>query len=137
MASLLGNFSAKLAIQRLADRDGARRQAFAFFNFNLKAEALILAALGLHWPRVRGDENGGDMVLCPTRPLILSHRSFRIIRGTAGRGPRKSHATIILLAAEDSDVLSTSREQKHLLHHRSHCRYRHRPQSARRVLAQG
>ena len=49
---------------------------------------------------------------------------------------RKSHATIILLAAGDSDVLSTIREQKHLLHHRSHCRYRHRPQSAPRVLAQ-
>jgi len=32
----------------------ARR--FAFFNFNLKAEALILAALGLRWPRVRGNE---------------------------------------------------------------------------------
>jgi len=43
----------------------------------------------------------------------------------------------ILLAAGDSDVLSTIREQKHLLHHRSHCRYRHRPQSAPRVLAQG
>jgi hypothetical protein len=36
MAILLGNFSAKLAIQRLADRDSARRQAFALFNFNLK-----------------------------------------------------------------------------------------------------
>jgi hypothetical protein len=35
------------------------------------------------------------------------------------------------------DVLSTIREQKYLLHHRSHCRYRHRPQSARLVLAQG
>ncbi len=46
-------------------------------------------------------------------------------------------STIYLLAAGDSDVLSTIREQKHLLHHRSHCRYRHRPQSARRVLAQG
>ena len=40
----------------------ARR--FAFFNFNLKAEALILAALGLRWPRVRGNENGGNVVLC-------------------------------------------------------------------------
>jgi hypothetical protein len=59
-------------------------------------------------------------------------------RGTAGCGGRRqSHATIILLAAEDGDVLSTIREQKHLLHHRSHCRYRHRPQSAPRVLAQG
>jgi hypothetical protein len=45
--------------------------------------------------------------------------------------------TIMLLAAGDSDVLSTICEQKHLLHHRSHCCYRHRPQSARRVLAQG
>ena len=44
---------------------------------------------------------------------------------------------IILLAAGDSDVLSTIREQKHLLHHRSHCRYRDCPQSAPRVLAQG
>jgi hypothetical protein len=33
----------------------------------------------------------------------------------------------ILLAAGDGDVLSTIREQKHLLHHRSHCCYRHRP----------
>jgi hypothetical protein len=32
----------------------ARR--FVFFDFNLKAKALILAALGLHWPRVRGNE---------------------------------------------------------------------------------
>jgi hypothetical protein len=32
----------------------ARR--FVFFDFNLKAEALILAALGLRWPRVRGNE---------------------------------------------------------------------------------
>ena len=36
---------------------------------------------------------------------------------------------------QGSDVLSTIREQKYLLHHRSHCRYRHRPQSAPRVLA--
>ena len=36
----------------------ARR--FVFFDFNLKAEALILAALGLRWPRVRGNENGGN-----------------------------------------------------------------------------
>ena len=64
MASLLGNFRAKLAIQRLADRDSARRQAFCFFDFNLKAEALILAALRLRWPRVRGNENGGNLVLC-------------------------------------------------------------------------
>jgi hypothetical protein len=32
----------------------ARR--FVLFDFNLKAEALILAALGLRWPRVRGNE---------------------------------------------------------------------------------
>jgi hypothetical protein len=42
-----------------------------------------------------------------------------------------------LLAAGDSDVLSTIREQKHLLHHWSHCRYRRRSQSAPPVLAQG
>jgi hypothetical protein len=47
------------------------------------------------------------------------------------------HSATILLAAGDGDVLSTIREQKHLLHHRSHCCYRHRPQSAPRVLAQG
>ena len=41
-----------------------------------------------------------------------------------------------LLAAGDSGVLSTIREQKHLLHHRSHCRYRRRAQTARPVLAQ-
>ena len=34
-----------------------------------------------------------------------------------------------------SDVLPTIREQKYLLHHRSHCRYRRRPQSAPPVLA--
>jgi hypothetical protein len=56
-------------------------------------------------------------------------------RGTAGRGEdRKSHPATIWLAAGDGDVLSTTREQKHLLHHRSHCRYRHCSQSARRVL---
>jgi hypothetical protein len=33
-------------------------------DVNLKAEALILAALGLRWPRVRGNENGGNVVLC-------------------------------------------------------------------------
>jgi hypothetical protein len=42
-----------------------------------------------------------------------------------------------LLAAGDSDVLFTIREQKHLLHHRSHCCYRRRPQIAPPVLAQG
>jgi hypothetical protein len=47
------------------------------------------------------------------------------------------HSATILLATGDGDVLSTIREQKHLLHHRSHCRYRHRPQSTRRVLAPG
>jgi hypothetical protein len=31
----------------------------------------------------------------------------------------------------------TVREQKHLLHHRSHCRYRHRPQIARPLLDPG
>ena len=36
--------------------DSTRRQAFGFSNFNLKAEALILAALELRWPRVRGNE---------------------------------------------------------------------------------
>jgi len=40
-----------------------------------------------------------------------------------------------LPGAQDSDVLSTIREPKHLLHHRSHCRYLHRPQGASRVLA--
>src|SRR5256885_16363548 len=42
----------------------------------------------------------------------------------------------ILLATGDSYVLCTIREQKHLLHHRSHRRYHHSPQSARPVLAQ-
>jgi hypothetical protein len=32
-------------------------------------------------------------------------------------------------------ALFTIREQKYLLHHRSHCRYRRRPQSAPRDLA--
>ena len=71
---------------------------------------------------------------CP----ILSHRSCRMTRGAAGRGGRrKLHATTIFLAVGGSDVLSMIREQKHLLHHRSHCRYRHRPQIARPVLTQG
>jgi hypothetical protein len=39
----------------------ARR--FVFFDFNLKTKALILAALGLRWPHVRGNENGGNVVL--------------------------------------------------------------------------
>jgi hypothetical protein len=39
----------------------ARR--FVFFDFNLKAEALILAALGLRWPRVQGNWNGGNVFL--------------------------------------------------------------------------
>src|SRR4029453_18093190 len=82
-------------------------------------------------------KNGGNGSLSTKSP-ILSPRSFRITRGTAGcRGGPQSHATIILLAAGDSDVLPTIHEQKHLLHHRSHCCYRHRPQSAPRVLAQG
>jgi hypothetical protein len=38
----------------------ARR--FVFFDFNLKAEALILAPLGMRWPRVQGNENGGNVV---------------------------------------------------------------------------
>jgi hypothetical protein len=41
-----------------------------------------------------------------------------------------------LLAAGNSGVLSTIREQN-LLHHRSHCRYHHHPQSAPPILAQG
>ena len=52
-------------------------------------------------------------------------------------GQISRESTTILLAAGDSGVLPTIREQKHLLHHRSHCRYRHRPQSAPRVLAHG
>jgi hypothetical protein len=42
-----------------------------------------------------------------------------------------------MLAAGDGNVLSTMREQKHFLHYRSHCRYRHRPQISRVVLDQG
>jgi hypothetical protein len=56
--------------------------------------ALILAALRLRWPRVRGNEKCGNVVLCPTRSLIVSHRAFGMPRGTAGcGGRRKSHAT--------------------------------------------
>ena len=40
-------------------------------------------------------------------------------------------------SAGTRDVLCTIREQKHLLHHRSRCRYRYRPQSAAPVLVQG
>ena len=47
------------------------------------------------------------------------------------------HSATLLLAAGDGDVLSTIREQEHLLHHRSDCRYRYRPQGAPRVLDQG
>jgi hypothetical protein len=43
----------------------------------------------------------------------------------------------LLLATRIATCYPRTREQKHLLHHRSHCRYRHRPQSAPRVLAQG
>jgi hypothetical protein len=38
---------------------------------------------------------------------------------------------------QSTAVLSTTCEQKHLLHYRSHCRHRHRPQSAPLVLARG
>jgi hypothetical protein len=44
----LVDFRPKLAIQRLAERDSARRQAFLLSLIStLKAEALILAPLGL------------------------------------------------------------------------------------------
>jgi hypothetical protein len=113
----------------------ARR--FVFFDFNLKTEALILAALGLRWPRVRGNEKWRKRFFVYQISDSLT-QIIRITRGTPGRSGRpQSHATIILLAAGDRDVLPTIREQKHLLHHRSGCRYRHRPQSAPRVLAQG
>jgi hypothetical protein len=72
----------------------------------------------------------------PDEPGRRRSRGVYWTRGTH-RGGRKSHATTILLALGGSDVLSMIREQKHLLHHRSHCRYRHRPQSARPVLAEG
>jgi hypothetical protein len=43
-----------------------------------------------------------------------------------------------IVAAGHSDVLPKIRGHKrHSLRHRSHCRYRHRPQSAPPVLAQG
>jgi hypothetical protein len=42
-----------------------------------------------------------------------------------------------LLAAGDSDVLSTIREQKHLLHHWSHCSYHRCAQSAPPLLGEG
>jgi hypothetical protein len=72
----------------------------------------------------------------PDEPGRRRSRGVYWTRGTPWR-KRKSHATTILLALGGSDVLSMIREQKHLLHHRSHCRYRHRPQSARPVLAEG
>ena len=67
----------------------ARR--FVFFDFNLKAKALILAALGVALAL------GGNGSLS-TKSSILSPRSFRITRGTAGcRGRPQSHATIYCL----------------------------------------
>jgi hypothetical protein len=70
----------------------ARR--FAFFEFNLKAKALILAVLGLRWHRLRGNEKWRKRISFSTKSPILSPRSFRITRGTARRGGRrKSHAT--------------------------------------------
>jgi len=39
---LLGNLRTKLAIQRLAGRDKARRQAFCFVDLNLEAIAAVL-----------------------------------------------------------------------------------------------
>jgi len=115
----------------------ARR--FVFFDFNLKAEALILAPLGLRWPRVRGNEKWRKRSSLSTRFPILTQTIQDEPRHC--RAWRKTEITCdkptptILLAAGDSDVLSTIREQKHLLHHRSHCRYCHRPQSAPRLLA--
>jgi hypothetical protein len=44
---LLGNLKTKLAIHRLADQTLLAARRFVFFDFNLKVEARILAALGL------------------------------------------------------------------------------------------
>ena len=113
----------------------ARR--FAFFDFNLKAQGLILLRLGCAGFAHEANEKWRKRSSLSTRsPISLT----QIIQDDSGGPPGveedENHATIILLAAGDSGLLSTIREQKHLLHHRSHCRYRHRPQSAPRVLAQ-
>jgi len=65
----------------------ARR--FVFFDFNLKAEALILVALASRtkqrkWPNV---------VLCLPDLRFLSHRSFRMTRGTAGAWRKRGNHT--------------------------------------------
>ena len=44
----------------------ARR--FAFFNFNLKAKALIFACAWVALASVRGNEKGGNVVLCLPDP---------------------------------------------------------------------
>ena len=114
----------------------ARR--FAFFDSNLKAEALILLRLGCAGFAHEANEKWRKRSSLSTRSPISLTQIIQDDRGHR-RVWRKAKITRddILLAAGDSDVLSTIREQKHLLHHRSHCRYRHRPQSAPRVLAQG
>ena len=108
---------------------------FAFFEFNLKAAALILAPLGVALISLTRVKNGGNVVFCSPDSPILSHQIIQDDPRHAGRGEdRKSHPATILLAAGDGDVLSTTREQKHLLHHRGHRRYRHCSQIAPRVL---
>ena len=71
------------------------------------------------------------------RPRIAVYAP--VSRSAGAQAPRSSVSRCAdeMLAAAYSDVLSTIREQKYFLHHRSHCRYRRRPQGARPVLAQG
>jgi hypothetical protein len=53
--------------------DSTRRQAFGFSNFNLKAEALILAALGLPGLACEATKSR-KRSSCSTRWPILSRR---------------------------------------------------------------
>ena len=50
-------------------------------------------------------------------------------------GTNSTESLTIFARHRGGNPLFTIREQKYLLHHRSHCRYHRRPKSAQRVLA--
>jgi hypothetical protein len=65
---------------------------FAFFEFNLKAAALILAPLGVALISLTRVKNGGNVVFCSPDSPILSHQIIQDDPRHAGRGEdRKSH----------------------------------------------
>ena len=117
------------------------------YNFRTSAARRRPIAVSLRTDRKQRLLSSYDSIVSRARPMRHPENQFSGVAnpGHEQQDHRSAHnfpsrvsrePTIILLANQGSDVLSTIREQKHLLHHRSHCRYRHRPQSAPRVLAQ-